>query len=105
MTAEPMSASGIGAVESIEPAEDVDNFGNVDHGNTMRSVDMMDFTDSEPVTVVDTTAELLGRAKARRPRPRAAAAATAPRRATKKPASSPARRTSRRKTTAGSKDE
>jgi uncharacterized LabA/DUF88 family protein len=97
---EPRIADVVDFPESMEAA---DNIGNVD----MRGGDHhVDVHDAQPAMVIDTTAELLGRAKPRRPRARAAAVASAaPRRVTKK-AAAPARRTSRaRKSTGHAKDE
>jgi len=53
------------------------------HESSMHEHDMVDSLETEPIAVVDTTAELLGRAKARRPRARVQAA---PRRVVKKAA-------------------
>ena len=93
---ESMSAAAADFPASRESAledADADNVGNVI--DVRNVIDMTDIADREPTTVVDTTAELLGRAKARRPRARSAAAAAAPRRVTKKATAAPVRRTSR----------
>jgi hypothetical protein len=84
-----------------ESSYDADNIGNVVDPRQMRGVpdvseDEADLVEDAPAMVVDTTAELLGRAKARKPRVRAAVA-VAPRRTAKKPAGT--RKTARRKST------
>jgi hypothetical protein len=104
---EPMAAADGDFPESLESSDDVIEIGNALDPRDIRDIrdinDINDMTDGEPAMLVDTTAELLGRAKPKRPRARAAAA-SAPRRVTKKAA--PAHRASRgRKTTGQAKDE
>jgi uncharacterized LabA/DUF88 family protein len=76
-------ANAGGFVESSDLSEDADNIGNV--ADTREAIqDLPDLADAEPAMVVDTTAELLGRAKAKRPRTRPAAAAAPARRTVKR---------------------
>jgi hypothetical protein len=86
-------------LDSGEQGDDADNFGNVMVATPM----MGEIIDEQPAVVVDTTAELLGRAKPKRPRTRSIAAApSAGRRVTKKAEPGPARKTSRARKTAKS---
>jgi len=85
---------------SRDSLEDIDNVGNVMDASEI--IDVADIGDIQPTAVVDTTAELLGRAQARRPRARSAAAAATPRRVTKK---APARRPSRSRKPTGSTED
>ena len=80
-----LAAPAGGSFPESTELDDPDNIGNVMTEAPVTG-DVLDILEEEPAVVVDTTAELLGRAKARRPRaPRTAAAATAPRRAARKP--------------------
>ncbi len=82
-----LGAGNAGFAESAEPSHDVDNIGNlIDAGETADAADIADGGDSVPAMLVDTTAELLGRAKPKGPRARAAISTT--RRVTKKATSS-----------------
>ena len=81
---ESLGAESAGFSESAEPSDDVDNIGNLIDTDEM--ADATDIADHVPAMVVDTTAELLGRAKPRGPRARAAVPTT--RRVTKKATSS-----------------
>jgi hypothetical protein len=76
---EALGANAAGFVESSELSEDADNIGNVAESRDEMQ-DLPDLADSEPAMVVDTTAELLGRAKAKRPRTRPTVAAASSRR-------------------------
>jgi uncharacterized LabA/DUF88 family protein len=116
-----LSRSGLPRGESatvVSPAEgDRDEMSSDDQtafiqplkpGRPIEVIDVEeDVIEPQPVSVVDTTAELLGRAKARKPRSRAASAPSDTPRAPKKAAArkpAPARRT-RAKKSAESKDE
>jgi hypothetical protein len=81
---ESLGAESAGFSESAEPSDDVDNIGNLIDTDEM--ADATDSADSVPAMVVDTTAELLGRAKPKGPRARAAVPTT--RRVAKKATSS-----------------
>ena len=108
----PMAASAAESFDAsgIETGDDLagENIGNVGNVNDADDRDFhADFIDVQPVSVIDTTAELLGRAKPRRPRARptathAASAPRAPRAGTRKGAGAGSRRRTTKKASTGS---